>query len=567
MLIEDLITADSSLRVDTVELESERVIVNLTATTEGGSCPGCGVTSRRGHSYYHRNPVDLPVIGYDIRLRIRVRRFFCDCPHCPKRTFAEQFPELLPYRARRTARMTALVEQIAFEVSAESGARILAWFGVPLSPDTLLRIVRNVPDAEDETPRVLGVDDWAKKKGQSYGTILVDMERHRIIDLLDDSSSSTFAQWLQEHPGVEIICRDRGLEYIKGASVGAPQAIQVADRWHLMVNLRDAVERLLQEKPLCLRAAGEQAENDKSAAVTSPTVPVIIEVDNPIEDVDHVFAPQILTKAEELREIRRQRKQERFELVRTMHQEGTSAREIGRQLQMSTNTVHKYLDAESCPFYPEGIKRGPSKLDPYLNYLTARWEEGCHNGTQLWREIRDRDFSGCRPLVSRWATAQRRQTPHQICCDETVHRRPSSVHKTVPWSARRTAWLLVKPENDMDEDESQALQRVKEADPLVDRAHEFAQAFQEMIRQRRPEKLAQWLLDAVGTGIAPLISFANGIQKDLDAVYNALSMPWSSGQTEGHVNRLKFVKRQMYGRANFDLLRKRVLGHPANFSP
>ena len=241
MLIEELLAADPSLRVDEIKLECGQLIVELAATTADATCPRCGVKSPRCHSHYHRKPADLPVVGYGSQLRIRVRRFFCDSDQCPKRTFAEQFPALLAFRARRTERLTTLLEQIAFEVSAESGARLLSWCGILVSPDTMLRLVRKSSDTEPETPRVLGVDDWAKKRGQSYGTILVDIERHQIIELLEDCTSASLAKWLQEHPGVEVICRDRGAEYIKGASVGAPNATQVADRWHLLVNMRDAI--------------------------------------------------------------------------------------------------------------------------------------------------------------------------------------------------------------------------------------------------------------------------------------------------------------------------------------
>lgn len=493
---------------------------------------------------------------------MRVRRFFCDNPQCPKRTFAEQLPELVLPRSRRTNRLTSMVTKVGFEVSSESGARILAWFGIEMSPDTLSRLVRGTPEPAVTTPRVLGVDDWAMKKGQSYGTILVDLEEQKVIDLLDDRSSEGLAHWLQKHAGVEIISRDRGLDYYKGATLGAPQAIQVADRWHLLANLRDALECMLTEKPACLQAAAESPELlDRPDKEVSACVNVEEEHERSAQLIQ-LATEQKLTVADRVKQAHHARKQELFDLVHTLHEQGVSQREIGRQLGMSTNTIAKYIGMEHCSFYPEGVKRGPSKLDRFLDYLTQRWHAGCHNGTQLWREICAQGFDGSRPLVSRWAAEQRQFLPPKPTQKQTRSRPRTARPKVKRWSASRTAWLLVKSEDALDLKERNIVERIKATDESVARAYGLAHHFQAMVRQQRPEMLQTWLSDVAASKIAALVSFANGIRQDFEAVRNALTVPWSQGQTEGQVNRLKFIKRQMFGRANFDLLRRRVLGCP-----
>jgi transposase len=558
MVIDILFPNEILLHIDNVISTETRVVIELFSVQPTAACPRCQQESARQHSHYYRFPADLPLVGSPVRLQIRVRRFFCDNDNCQKRTFAEQFLSLLVERARRTSRLTSLLKQIAFEVSAESGARILSWMGAMVSPDSLLRLVRTIPESEVKTPWALGVDDWAKKKGQSYGTILVNLETHQVVDILPDRSAETITKWLQEHPGVEVISRDRGTNYIKGVTDGAPNAIQVADRWHLLKNLREAVEALLADKPVCLKAAANKLETQQTEPATNETA-ASVDVSG-IEAVGAMSenSTPLLTQAEARKQARHARKQERFDLVHKMHEQGFSGREISRQMKMSARTVKQYLQADSCRFYPEGVRRGNSKLDAYQSYLEERWQAGCYNATRLWREICQQGFDGSRGLVANWAAAERKLLPK---ANKNGKRAPAP-RKIIPWSIGRTAWLLVKRDADLDQEEKHALERVKQADHIVTHAYQLVQTFQEMVREQQVEKLIPWLNDVATSGIIALVSFANGIRRDLAAVKNALSLPWSNGQTEGQVNRLKFIKRQMYGRANFDLLRRRVLGYP-----
>ena len=395
------------------------------------------------------------------------------------------------------------------------------------------------------------------------------------MDLLPDKSAESFARWLKEHPGVEIISRDRDVEYRKGANDGASDAIQVADRWHLLTNLRDALKRLLESKRICLKAAAEKAgavekpidesaECKQEQVSATDTKPHVESVKSPTDKPDQkkqIDTTQKLTKAEQKKQARHAKRQERYEAVRQLHENGVSIRRIARRLRLSRTTVRKYIEAETCPMYPEGVKRG-SKLAPYMDYIHQRWESGCHNASQIWRELRDLGFDGSRGLVAIWAANQRAMHPSSLPASQSPDSESTPEKEVVPWSPSRASWLLVKQEEELTEDDKQALDRMKQADERVAHAYTLGQRFADMVRERQHEALLPWLEDVTKSRISALTGFANGIKQDLAAVTNALSLPWSNGQTEGQVNRLKLIKRQMYGRANFDLLRRRVLARP-----
>jgi len=578
-----LLPDESKLCVDRIEVEGESIVISVSSTDQAGLCPLCGAPSDRVHSHYQRQPADLPLAGCAVRLDMDVRRFFCDNDDCERAIFTERIHSVLAPYARRTHRLTSQQQQVAFALSGEAGARLLAIMGMAVSPDTLLRLIRRAPEPEMTTPRVLGVDDWAKRKGQSYGTILVDLEKRQTIDLLPERSAESLTKWLRAHPGVEVISRDRGTDYIKGATDGAPDAIQVADRWHLLSNLKDTLKRLLESKRACLKAAAEEAtaEPDKSSECKQEVVSST-EVEsysgsadeslkNPPVQTPKMVAeeqtdtPQKLTRTEQEKLARRERRQERYETVRQQWQQGLSIRKIARRLRLSRATVRKYIEAETCPMYPEGVTRG-SKLTPYMSYVRQSWEAGCHNTSQIWCELRKLGFDGSRGLVARWAARERVKLPSlhtegpQSCV--AFGPKPAPKSEAVPWSPSRAAWLLIKPEDDLTLEDRQALERMKRTDEDVAEAYSLGQRFIHMIREHQPDALLPWLEDVSRSGMDTLKGFACGIQQDLAAVRNALSLPWSNGQTEGQVNRLKFIKRQMYGRASFDLLRKRVLAYP-----
>jgi transposase len=358
-------------------------------------CPQCGEPSTRVHSRYTRALADLPWQGKEVRIELQVRRFFCLATECPQQTFAERLPEVAAGSARTTVRLRAAHQLIGQALGGEAGARLATPLGMPTSPDTLLRRVHRAPVPKRPTVRVLGVDDWAWKKGQRYGTILCDLERRCPVDLLPVRSADSFASWLKEHPGVEIISRDRGDEDIKGATQGAPQAVQVADRFHLLVNLREALMRALDRHHAHVQEAAKTVANSpESEALTVKAAEIEPAAERP--------AP---TRATKQNQQRRARRLERYRRVLELHEQGVSLRGIARRLGIHRATVRHWLRAGS---FPERARRHvSSRTDAFLGYLRRRWDEGCHNAAQLTREIQSLGFAGSAVMVRRRGAAWR----------------------------------------------------------------------------------------------------------------------------------------------------------------
>jgi len=516
-----------------------------------------------------------------VRLHLEVRRFACQTGNCARKTFTEALTGWLGYKARRTTRLKESHLATAYALGGEAGRGLCGELGMPISGDTLIREIRQTPEPAGPTVRVVGVDDWAFKKGQTYGTILVDLERQQPLELLETRETEAVTAWFEAHPEIEIVSRDRGKEYIKAATDGAPQAEQVADRWHLLHNLREAVVTFLQQKPLGLQAAATAlpaAETELKAdpepgeieldlsqtvaiALLAESEPAEVELDlSQVAPAPELAKKRPPTQGEQAKAARHTRRQERYAQVRHLDQEGLSERAISRRLKMTPRTVHRYLNAATCPQYASGRVR-QSKLTPWVTYLEQRWQAGCTNASQLWREIAKKGFSGSLGLVNRWAAAQRKLLPAETRYSrqqaETVKPALARQVQPPPWSAQRASWLFILDEIRLKAEEQAARLRMCAADPELATADELARRFVRMVKERQADQLDQWLVDVGTSGLKGLKSFVNGIRADLKAVRNALTMNW--GQVEGQINRLKFIKRQMYGRAKIDLLRKRVL--------
>jgi transposase len=523
-------------------------------TRPGGRCPDCGRASRAVHSRYHRRPADLPSLGRSVGVELRVRRFYCRNAACPRRTFAERLPELVAPHARRTRRPAEAQGRVGAALGGEASARLLPRLAMPASADTVLRLVRRMPlPAQPEPPRAVGVDDWAVRKGRTYGTIVVDLERRRTLDLLPDRTATTLAEWLQHRPTIEVIARDRSTEYGRGAATGAPEATQVADRWHLLLNARQMVERWL---------AGAHARLRR--------LPAVPPAGEPAARRAHAY-PR--TRAEAAASAdHRARRLAVYEEVRRRHLAGEALLAIGRATGLARGTVRKLAYARS---FPERVARapGPSILDPYLARLEARRAAGCENAMALWRELRALGFAGTHRQVQRWL-ADRRTAPAK---STPARWRPGRAGATPPGgdggpaalpSPRELAWLLVRPAARLSAADAAIVARVvRDGEAAIVAA--LACRFTELVRaccvgsRGRPEApleaLETWLGDARACGVPAVETFAAGLEQDGAAVRAAFTTPWSNGQTEGRITRLKLLKRQMYGRADLDLLRRRML--------
>jgi transposase len=405
---------------------------------------------------------------------------------------------------------------------------------MPLSPDTLLWLVRGAERPPYPPLRVVGVDDWAWKRGQNYGTILVDLERHTVVDLLPDREAATVADWLKHHEGIEVVARDRAGAYAEAARQGAPNALQVADRWHLFHNLGEALQGVVDRH----RGAVRQA----ARAVTADTAPPLMPTPTPV------------TRVERLRAERHDQRRRRYEEMVRLHRLGLPGHAIGRAVGASVLTVYRWLKSGGPPSHEKPEQ--PRNIAPYEAFLARRWAEGCRNGARLWRELRARGYRGGERSVVRWATQRRRQEDTGTADAE----RQAAVWP-VP-SSRLCARLLGTPPDQLEAQERIFLGHLAKVAPAVARAGELANAFAALLRERRRDlaeataALKAWMSLARGS---LLDSFVHGLERDTDAVAAAIGTPWSSGPVEGQVNRLKAIKRSAYGRAGFPLLRQRVL--------
>lgn len=542
----DLLPLPSCI-IEHAESKHQTRIIQARGSACSASCPSCRQPSERVHSFYSRAPADLPLGGQPVQLQLSVRRFYCPDATCERRTFTEQLPDLLAFRARSTHRLLEAQRSVGVALGGEAGARLLARLAMPTDPDTLLRLVRKVQVATAATPRVLGVDDWAMRKGRTYGTILVDLEKHRVVDLLPDRASGTLSAWLREHPGVEILTRDRSTEYAKAAGEGAPQAEQVADRWHLLLNIRQMLERYLPGVHERLKQLPSAAAADSESGTSKRT-----------RAYRRTGAEAVASRES------RKRRLARFEEVKRRYTEGKNLSVISQELALDIKTVRKYAYADT---FPERVRQpGPSILDPYLSYLNRRHQEGCENASQLWREIGQQGFCGSKRQVLKWMRETRLTpaptTPGRFLEGVQTEKRTAVGEnaEAIPRlpSAKQLAWLFIQEPTKAPNKNAPILAHVLQ-DAEVAHVYALARAFVDLVRHKRPEALDIWLEGCAASSVNALKTFAAGIRQDCKAVRLALELPWSNAQTEGQVTRLKFIKRTMYGRANFDLLRQRVL--------
>lgn len=518
-----------------IMVEEKRISLFIDSTSSKAFCPECHIESREVHSRYIRYPVDLAWADRAVVFNLRVKRFFCRNQECSKRTFAEQFPGIvLPY-ARKTNRVIEKQRRISVNTCARTAEKLLDCEQIRMSDSTVNRIIRKLPESEIGMVRVLGVDDWAKRKGQRYGTILVDLERGEIIDILNDRTADTLAQWLKEHPGIEIVSRDRSQTYADAITKGVPEAIQVADRWHLLKNLSEAVFKILQQEYETIKKRlGHPAEG-----VTLTQT----EVCETGEERD------ALTPSEERRQERMKRSQQLLQL-------GWTQKNVAHHLNIHPKTVRRYRNSSS----PKSRRSSSSHLlDPFKPYILQRWNEGCHNASLLFREIRPQGFTGETTIVRLFIRQLRQASgiPPKVRNSEGQLLKEDPT-KSSPSLRKLTCLITKRPEKRLEEDEK-ILEKISAEQPKLTTTIQLARKFAEIIRQRQPNEFVPWLDQASKSGYRVWHNFADGLKQDDSAVRGALELPWSNGPTEGHINRLKYLKRMMYGRGNDDLLRKRVL--------
>src|SRR5256712_3126559 len=543
-----LLPPDDHVHFETLILEDHHLTLVAAMTAPKAVCPDCHQPSQRRHSGYPRTLADLPWALMPVELVLHMRRFFCDTSVCGRLTFTERLPTVAPLYARTTTRLRHSQASTGLALGGAAGARQLARQGMPGSRNTVLRRVRGLSTPAYPSPHVVGIDDWAWRKGHRYGSIVVDLERGCPIDVLEDRKADTVAAWFKAHPDVSIAARDRADAYASGISQGAPNVIQVADRFHLFDNLADTLEEVFREYSRELDAINEARSHqevtlpDGSVAVPVPPAPP---------------APA----AERQSEQSRARRLSQYEQVWELHQQGWSAEAVAQRVGISSRTVFRFLQHTTFPERQPRRQFKATLLDPFKTYLTDRWNAGCHNASKLFCEMQTQGFAGNYGLVAayvrRMRTAQGATSkPHTTAAPVKVTE-PSEK----PLTPKRATWLVLRREDKRENAEADhaLLDQIQAQNSELAKAIALSQDFAELLRRRQPEKLDSWLERAAQSALKAFERFASGLREDYEAVKAGLTLPWSTGPVEGHINRLKMLKRQMFGRANIALLRCRVL--------
>ena len=536
----------SCLRLVRLEADEQFILAVVATTSSEALCPLCQCRSESMHSRYVRVVADLPWAGWAVRLELHVRRFFCPNKECVRQIFTERLPNVVAPYARRTTRMTDLFTLIGFALGGEAGKRLVDGMGLETSPDALLRLVRAQQESQVPTPRVLGVDDFCFCRRRSYGAILIDLERRVPIDLLPDREAETFKKWLLAHAGVQIISRDRGGAFADGARQGAPQAQQIADRWHLLANLSETMKGFFLNKQAQLKALGHSPPEDLC------------------EEEAKQLAPWQTSMRKHLEAKSLQLHQERvtrYKQIHELHAKKVDPTTIARQVGVSRQCVYEYLRMQQPPERTRIHQSGQPMLEPYKAYLVQRWNEGCRNAQQAYREVKEQGYPGGDSNIVRFFGHLRKHFNQAGTFKEVdpATQTPIQAPPRRPPSASQVAhWITFKEEQRLDW-QQKYLSQLCEADQEIQEAYKLVTDFTGILRERQGERLDAWLEKVETQGIVELKNFAQGLKRDYDAVKAGLTLEWSNGQTEGQVHRLKLLKRQMYGRGRFDLLRKRVL--------
>jgi transposase-like protein len=402
-----------------------------------------------------------------------------------------------------------MLERIGLALAGRAGARLARWLGLATSRSSLLRLVRGLPDPEPANMTVVGVDDVAVRRGHRYGTVLVDLDSHRPVDLLPDREAATVARWFAQQPGIQVICRDRAGAYAEAARTGAPQAIQIADRWHLWHNLAQQAEKIVAAHRQCL-----------------PTPPAPPTDCSPIPPVANVSTGQETNKVAHeggLTVRTRQRHQRVHELL----DQGLTIREICRQLELSRGTVRRFARADQVEDLLTGRRHSDraSDLAPFTEHLHHRWADGVTDAATLHAEIRALGYRGAASTVRAYLRPLRNGgLPRSL--------RPTAL------TAREITSLLLRHPDDLDDTERQQHQHVRASCPHLDRLSEHVSRFAAILTSLRGDRLNEWMAAVTADDLPHLHSFVAGIQRDYDAVHNGLTLPHNSGHVEGHVNRI-----------------------------
>lgn len=546
-LLQHFLPNSQNLRLERWQLKaSEHHWWAVVASTQTmAECPICSQFSRRVHSRYQRTLEDLSLVQYRLTLQVKVRKFFCLNSACLRRIFTERIPEVAAPWARKTLRLMQQLQHIGLALGGAVGAKLVKQLGYQVSGSSLLNYLAQLSLPPIEVPKHLGVDDFAFRRGRQYGTILVDLEQHRPIALLADRKAETLAQWLRQHPGVEVLSRDRSKLYRSGMNQGAPNAVQVADRFHLVQNLTETLEKVFRLYPAELKAIEQQHRPTTIAP-----------------EVAMVRPKPTATAAEQSQfQAKHQRRIDQQQQIKHLAEQRWTQAAIAQAVGVSEKTVQRYVKLPDFPAIQLRRKAfGKSVLDPYKARFLGWWNDGMRQPRLLMSLLQQQGYQGSLRTVTRYISSLRtaQGLPAKVGCSPHSSVRVCDP-QSPPLTARRASYLVVtRPENRGTE--AQALvEKLTTQHPDLAIAIEFADEFLHLIRQRKGGAFDAWVSKVLKSSLSPFQAFAEGLLDDYDAVKMSMTLSISNGVVEGLNNRLKLLKRQMYGRAELGLLNKRFV--------
>ncbi len=537
----------AGLEIATVETIEDQVVVHVISTRATSLCPICFSPSSRLHSRYMRTVADMPCAGFRVRLLLHVRKFFCSTADCPRRIFTERLPAFVQPWARLSNRLVQALQILSLATSAEVVERIAPHVGMHASGPSLVRLLRALPDPPVHHMQVVGLDDWSLRKGQSYGSVFVDLESSRPVEVVADRTAAAVLPWMMSHQEVKIVTRDRAGAYADAISQALPHAQQVADQFHLIENLRDYVQQFLERK--CAELPLIEPEQTPCSVPTSPvSASAAMSLDL-----------SVLTYKEQKKMVKRQKRLTRYEEVIALRRTGMKLGAIAQQLHLGVGMVSRFVQSQG---FPERVQRAgrqqSSQFMPYFPWVQRRWQEGCRDPWSMFEELQTQGYTGPAVVIARlfeqWQTgtsgghASHKGRPHRLQA-ATPPRRLTS---------RQASFLMISSLQKRTKRQKRWIKQLCQ-DKELHQVFLLSQQFVKSLNARKSEALKNWLKRANKSTSTELRTFAKGLARDAAAVQAAFSLPWSNGKVEGHINRLKLIKRQMFGRAHIDLLRIKVL--------
>lgn len=549
-LLQTLLPNTSLLRLNNYAIGSDdsTLTLNLSSTQTTAQCPLCGGSSQKVHSHYERTLADLPCMNLSLKLVIQVSKFFCHSADCLRHVFTERLPNVAAPWARKTMRFIERLQSISLALGGSAGARLGPLLGYASSGSTLLMHLKRLPQSTVETPKILGVDDFAFRKGHNYGTILVDLETHQPIELLPDRKAETLAAWLREHPGIEVLARDRSKVYKSAMDEAAPEAIQVVDRFHLVQNLSDYLEQVLNGYRSELKAAEQAQHHQLVAALPEETVVAV-----PQPTATEAARQRVLDNQQQ--RIQQQQK------IKDLRAQGWPNAAIAQEVGVSLRTVDRYWAAPDFPEIPVHYSTfGKSILDPYKQQLLEWWNQGIRKPLVLFKLLQQKGYEGSGRTVQRYVKGLRKAQGLPPLVTKVVNPLPKVIDpQTPPLTPKRAACLMIVRSENREAEEDKLLEQIVQQHSDLALLVKLADSFLDLLRKQQADELDDWLVKTLASPLKPLHSFAKGLLDDYTAVKASLMMPVSNGPVEGLNNKLKMLKRQMYGRAGLDLLAKRFI--------